>query len=109
MQKIHIERHIIKMKDDYLIYVQNENAHIGSVVIAMPYIKDNQVHVTLNTWNKLGHKDDQIASLYAKKLCQKTRQTVCCVCGIHIDHITQEEISSIMQWVKDDLENLDRE
>lgn len=51
MRENRMERTFKWMGNDLVICVYNQNAHIGSIVTGQPYIKENEVHVTLNTWN----------------------------------------------------------
>lgn len=106
MRSIQLKRQMYQMGNDLVICIQNENGHIGCVVTGEPYYKDNQLHITYNTWNRLSHKDDCVAKLYVEKAVQKYQCVVSCVCGIHLDQITNDEIKAIMDWVKQDLINL---
>ena len=48
-------------------------------------------------------KDDIIANLYVKEAVLKYHCVVSCVCGIHLDDITNEEMQAIIEWVKEDI------
>lgn len=106
MREICIKRTMEWMGKDLVIHIQNEKGHIGSVVTGQPYYKDEQIHVTFNTWNQLGHKDDIVATMYVKAAVLKYECVVTCVCGIHLDDITYEEMKEILDWVKGDIRNL---
>lgn len=101
-----MKRTIEWMGKDLVIHVYNENGHIGSIVTGEPYIKENQTHVTFNTWNQLGHKDDIVATMYVKAAVMKYHCVVSCICGIHLDHITPLEMQTLFNWVKEDIKTL---
>ncbi len=109
MRDIKIKRNIMILGKDIVITVENENGHIGSVVIGEPYLKDRTTHVTMSTYNRLSHKDDIIARMYVQELVLKYHCVVTCVCGIHLDNITEEEINEIINWVKRDIEEIKHE
>lgn len=106
MREKGIKRTMEWLGKDLVIHVYNENGHIGSVVTGQPYDKDDETHVTFNTWNQLGHKDDIVATMYVKAAVLKYHCVVSCICGIHIDDITNEEMRAILEWVKEDIRNL---
>lgn len=106
---MNLTRQMIYMGEDIVICVHGGISHIGGHVTAIPYQKKNEWHVTLNTFNLVSHKDDEIARLYAKALCEHTHHTVTCVCGIHYDEITGDQIKEIFSWVKQDIEEMIKE
>lgn len=109
MRRIKIKRTMHWMGNDLVICIQNENAHIGTTVIGQPYQKNHQTHVTMSTWNQLSHKDDAVAQLYVQQASLKLQSVVCCICGIHLDDITPEEMKAVMDWVENDLSLMDEE
>jgi len=68
-----------------LIVGGGQVSHIGSIVLAEPR-KTSQV------FNLPGHKEEKIARNFAEKTCVKRKMPVLCVCGIHIDDATKEDI-----------------
>lgn len=98
-----LKRTMTQMGEDWLITVEGGKSHIGSVILAQPYTKDGQVHVTLNILNRLSHKDDVIGTYYAKALCEAVNQAVVCVCGIHYDDFNAEKYEQIQNWVDNDI------
>lgn len=104
-----LRREILWLGEDLVITIQNVHGHIGAISVAQPYLKDRQVHVTLNTWNQLGHKDDVVACMYAKAIAIKIQRVVTCICGIHIDDITERQIETMMSWVENDISCLLKE
>ena len=75
MRKIHLKRTMQWMGKDLVIHVQNENGHIGSVVIGQPYLKGGETHVTMNIWNQVGHKES-CRSHVCESCCIKI--SMCC-------------------------------
>ena len=104
-----IQREIKPMGLDYVILVQGGKAHIGTSVVAVPYEKDGGWHVTLSTYNLTSHKDHIVAQQYAKALSLLTHHVTVCVCGIHFDAIQPETIDAILDWVKQDIEQMRKE
>lgn len=106
MRKIHLKRTMQWMGKDLVIHVQNENGHIGSVVIGQPYLKGGETHVTMNIWNQVGHKDDHVAAIYVKAAVLKFQCVVTCICGIHLEDICTEEMNKIMKKVQEDINDM---
>lgn len=92
------------MGEDYLVRIEGGVSHIGTCVMAQPYRKDGTVHATLSVLNRISHKDDLVASLYAKALCEKTERCVVCVCGIHYNDYNEQTLQQVMDWVQTDLQ-----
>ena len=68
-----------------LIVGGGEVSHIGSIVLT-------EVGKTSQIITRSGHKEEKIAKDFAEKLCLKKKMPVLCVCGIHIDDATKEDI-----------------
>ena len=68
-----------------LIVGGGEVSHIGSIVLAEP-------GRTSRVINLPGHKEEKIARDFAEKTCVRKRMPVVCVCGIHVDDATKEDI-----------------
>jgi len=85
--------------DNLIIYIFNENAHIGAVAVGEYDQKEKRTSVSVTT--RLGHKDDVVAQSAAHSISKFIKKAVCVVVGIHVDKITKGEIADI-------LENADR-
>lgn len=107
MRTIKLKRTMEWLGDDLVICVQNENGHIGAVVIGQPYQRDKETHVTLTTFNRIAHKDDEVARMYVKAAVIKYGCVVTCICGIHLDDITTIEMAKIMETVKVDISQIE--
>ena len=62
-----------------------EVSHIGSIVLAEPKKKSQVINLP-------GHKEEKIAKNFAEKICIKRNMSVLCVCGIHINDATKQDI-----------------
>lgn len=95
---IELTCNITKMGDDYTLSVYGgTKPHIGSVAISMPRVSltKDAYSATTSSINCLGHKDDEIAKLFASKVATQLQCVVVCSCGIHIDNITNEQLQDI--------------
>ena len=81
--------------DNHVVFIYNENAHIGAVSIGEYDDKEERVSTSVVT--RLGHKDDAVAQKAAALLTKSTKQASCVIAGIHVDNITKVEIDQILE------------
>jgi gallate decarboxylase subunit D len=81
--------------EDLVVTIFNEAAHIGAVAVGEFDFEHNRASVSVVT--RLGHKDDALAQKAAYLVSKNTRRPVCVLAGVHLDNITQEEISALLQ------------
>ena len=82
------------MGSDLVVYIHNENAHIGAIALGEYAHKEGRASCSLLT--RLGHKDDTVAQKAAYLISRHTKKPVCVIAGIHLDNITREEIEQIL-------------
>ena len=90
----------IPMGQDFTVMVFGGDVpHVGSGVMteARPSLTGEGIGVTSSVINRLGHKDEVIARRYAEAIAIRAKCTVTCVCGIHIDHLTPEQLGIVEQ------------
>jgi gallate decarboxylase subunit D len=80
---------------DLVVCIFNAAAHIGAVSIGEYDFGHSRASVSVVT--RLGHKDDALAQKAAYLISKTTHKPVCVIAGVHLDDITQEEITAIMQ------------
>lgn len=94
-----LERVILKiltMGDGLVALLFNEGgAHIGAVALGEFDPETNRTSVSLLT--RRGHKDDKVAYEVAYRLAKTKRKPVCVICGLHIDHITAEQMERLLK------------
>ena len=81
--------------NDLVVFIYNENPHIGAVSIGE--YDNEQQRVSVSVITRLGHKDDIIAQGAAKLISDVSQRPVCVIAGLHLDNITPEEISKIIE------------
>jgi len=79
---------------DLVIYLYNDNAHIGA--IALGEYDPNSGRVSTSVITRLGHKDDVVAQKAAYRVCKSTKRPVCVIAGIHVDRIDRAEIDQTL-------------
>jgi hypothetical protein len=80
---------------DLVVYFFNEHGHLGAVAVADYSHSEDRASTSVIT--RLGHKDDTVAYSAAYKLCKRFKAPVCAIAGIHLEHITSEEITQITE------------
>lgn len=89
---------MIEMGKDYTLTVYGgDTPHAGSVVMATarPSLTGEGTGVTSSVINGIGHKDETIARWFAESIATRKNCTVVCVCGIHVDDITPDQIETV--------------
>jgi len=73
-------------------------SHIGSIVLSDPRMSrtGKGISCTSQVINVFGHKEEEIARLFAEKTCLKKKLPVLCICGIHIDCATKKDIKILV-------------
>jgi hypothetical protein len=81
--------------DEQVVIINNENAHIGAVALGEYDFEHERSSVSVIT--RLGHKDDLIAQKAAYLISKHLKKSVCVIAGVHVDNITEAEISKILE------------
>jgi len=79
---------------DLVVYICNENAHIGAVAVGEYDREENRSSVSVMT--RRGHKDDAIAQKAAHLISKHTKRPSCVIVGVHLDDITEAEIQTFL-------------
>ena len=84
-----------QMGGDPIVYLYNENAHIGAIAVGEYEHKEKRASTSVIT--RLGHKDDAVAQKAAYLISKAMKKPVCVIVGIHVDNITEVEINQILE------------
>lgn len=91
---------VIPMGKDYAVTVCGGTLpHVGSAVMAQarPSLTGSGISATSSVLNLAGHKDEAIARMFAEKIAVHANCTAVCVCGIHLDNITEEQLAGVQE------------
>jgi hypothetical protein len=83
-----------KVGNGVVIFIYNENAHIGAVALGEYDAATERVSTSVIT--RLGHKDDAIAQRAAYLISKSTHRPSCVIAGVHLDDIVESEIAQIL-------------
>ena len=76
------------------IKVSIEYLGAGVVVCVSGVRSPEGTSATSSVLNRLGHKDEFVARTVAETLAAALDTTACCICGIHKDNATPEDIQA---------------
>ncbi len=93
-----------KLGSDLVVFIANENAHIGAVAVGEYDETSKRTSVSVHT--RVGHKDDALAQSAAYAISRSTRRPVCVVAGVHLEDITTAEITQIVANAKTAVDKL---
>ncbi len=91
--------------NDLMISVWGGTApHIGSISVSVPRPSlndDTKISSTSSVINIIGHKDEIVARMFSEKLASIFNKNSIATAGIHIDQITDDQLSIIMKNIAD--------
>ena len=118
--RLALELRLLPAGQDWQLLLTGGDAHIGAVVLAepadatppgapeaapaqaagqtaaTPATAGTKDGVRLHVLRRTGHHDDKAALPLARDYCRALKSTVCVSAGIHYDHISREEIDSVL-------------
>jgi hypothetical protein len=77
-------------KDIIITIGGGERPHIGSVIVCEPGRKTKTISLPT-------HKDYVIGKPIAEKVCRREKKRVVCVCGVHVNNASEEEIDLLVK------------
>ena len=84
-----------RLGSNLVITIYNNNAHIGAV--SLGEYDPNSQRSSTSLITRIGHKDDVVAQKAAHRISKATKRPICVIAGIHVDRITKDEISEILE------------
>ena len=118
--RLALELRLLPAGQDWHVLLTGGDAHIGAVILAEPADGPEAVPyqaaggrsrpgvmsdtassgtedgVRLHVLRRTGHHDDKAALPLARDYCRALKATVCVSAGIHYDHISREEIDTVL-------------
>lgn len=109
--RLALELRLLPAGQDWQLLLTGGDAHIGAVILAEPanamppdvpeVMSDTassgtEDGVRLHVLRRTGHHDDKAALPLARDYCRALKATVCVSAGIHYDHISREEIDTVL-------------
>ncbi len=86
---------IKSLGDDLVVFIYNENPHIGAVAVGEYNRAGGRTSTSVIT--RLGHKDDAIAQKAAYLISKHTKRPSCVIAGVHLDNISENEIQQFLE------------
>lgn len=101
--RIKIDMVFVEAGEDLCVIISGgDQPHIGCVTVSVPRqsLADPKARsATTSVINIAGHKDDEAAKIVSHELSAELNKNVIVTCGIHLDHITNEEIDTVIRLV----------
>ena len=107
--RLALELRLLPAGQDWQLLLTGGDAHIGAVILAhtaggrsRPGVMSDTASsgtedgVRLHVLRRTGHHDDKAALPLARDYCRALKATVCVSAGIHYDHISREEIDTVL-------------
>ena len=91
--KLHLSA--LMMGEDYVINLYGEGPHVGAVGVGNYDQNSNRASSSVITLS--GHRDDRIAKECAERISKKMKRSTVVTVGIHLEHITEDEINTILK------------
>lgn len=89
----------VKVGEDFAILIEGGEPHIGSAVLTVPRASledETKTSSTSSVLNVTGHKDEEVLRVVSERLCAAKNATVVCSGGVHIEGISQDQITQII-------------
>jgi gallate decarboxylase subunit D len=101
--KINLKAHLIG--DDLVVILSGgDKPHVGCVTLSVPrpsLANEHMISATTSTFNLIGHKDDEVARYVSHELAARLNKNVVLTCGIHIEQISVDEITAVLDLTKE--------
>jgi hypothetical protein len=100
INSVNIRCDVNAMGDDFCVLLYGGDLpHVGSTALSVPRpsLTGQGVSATTSILNCIGHKDDVLAKLFAETIAAKTNHVTVCVCGIHVDGLSFEDIQILYE------------
>jgi hypothetical protein len=92
---------ILRAGDDLQLYIGGgERPHIGGVAVSLPHGSLDDVSTpscTTSVFNLRGHRDGEVAKMFADAFCRAFGRTVCASSGIHVNGANEADIERLME------------
>lgn len=97
--KLEIWGRWIGAKDVVVELTGGDRPHIGAVALAQvrPSLKNpEKINTTTSVLTCLGHREGDLARKMASRIAKQAKINIVVICGIHLDHISKEEIQDVL-------------
>lgn len=93
--RVHLHMTVQRMGCDYTVTLYGGDAHVGAVALGEP--EEAGTDATARVLTVPGHREGLLACKVAQRLASAVHARVCVACGIHWDHISADEIATVLR------------